>query len=181
MKETATPYRAIAYRSAAPKVHESAFIAQGAVLAGDIEVGEDSSVWYGCVIRGDVNTVRIGKRSNVQDGTVIHVSSFGFGTVIGDDVTIGHMALLHACTVEDGAFVGMKACVMDGAVIEKGAMVAAGAMVTGGKRVPAGQVWAGSPAKYLRDVTPKDIELITWSAPHYVKLAHEYKKQQEGL
>ena len=170
----------IPYRGVSPQVDDSAFVATGVVLAGDVVVGADSSLWYGCVVRGDVNNVRIGARSNIQDGTVIHVSSFGHGTRVGEDVTAGHMALLHACTIEDGAFVSMKACVMDGAVVATGAMVAAGALVTSGKRVPSGQLWAGSPAKYLRDVTEKEKEYLRWSAAHYVKLAREYKETQDG-
>jgi carbonic anhydrase/acetyltransferase-like protein (isoleucine patch superfamily) len=170
MKSLILPYRGIL-----PRVDDSAYVSQGVVLAGDIEIGAQSSVWFGCIIRGDVNNVRIGARSNIQDGTVIHVSSFGYGTVIGDDVTVGHQALLHACTIEDGAFVGMKACVMDGAVVEKGAMVAAGALVTAGRRIPAGQLWGGSPARFMRNLTAEDKEHLHWSAQHYVKLAQEYK------
>ncbi|MBI1216834.1 MAG: gamma carbonic anhydrase family protein [Alphaproteobacteria bacterium] len=165
----------IPYRGKRPRAHDSAFIAPGAVLAGDIEIGAESSVWFGCIIRGDVNNVRIGARTNVQDGAVIHVSSFGYGAALGDDVTVGHMAMLHACTVEDGAFIGMKACVMDGAVVEKGAMVAAGALVTAGKCVPSGELWAGTPAKFLREMTEKEKEYLRWSAQHYVKLSREYK------
>ena len=97
----------------------SAFIAENAVIAGDVVIGAESSIWYGCTLRGDVNVIRIGARSNIQDHSMIHVSSFGHATIIGDDVTVGHMALLHACTLEDGSFVGMKACLMDGSAKPK--------------------------------------------------------------
>lgn len=157
-----------------PVIDDSAFLAGTCVITGDVEIGAESSVWFGCTLRGDVNYIRIGKRTNIQDHSMIHVSSFGHATIIGDDVTVGHMALLHACTIEDGAFVGMKACVMDGAVIEKGAMVAAGALVPPGKRVPSGELWAGSPAKLMRALTDKDREHMAWSAAHYVRLASDY-------
>lgn len=167
----------LAYLDKTPKIDDEAFVAETAVITGDVEIGADSGIWYGCVLRGDVNAIRIGKGVNIQDGTVVHVSK-PFGTVIGDGVSIGHMALIHACTLEEGSFVGMKACVMDGAVVEAGALVAAGSLVTPGKRVPAGQMWAGSPARYIRDVNDKDLEMMNYVQPNYVKLAHEYKKSE---
>jgi gamma-carbonic anhydrase len=162
------------YNGILPRLGERVYIAENAVVAGDVEIGDDSSIWFGCTLRGDVNDIKIGKRTNVQDGTVIHVSSTLQGTYIGNDVTIGHMALLHACTVGDGAFIGMKACVMDGAIIETGAMVAAGALVTPGKRVLTGQLWAGAPARFMRELTEKEREYIPYSAKHYVRIAAEY-------
>ncbi|MAE50198.1 MAG: gamma carbonic anhydrase family protein [Micavibrio sp.] len=150
------------------------FVAETACLIGNVRIGAESSIWYGCTIRGDVNDVTIGKRSNIQDGTVIHVSSTTQGTYVGDDVTVGHMALLHACTIGDRAFIGMKACIMDDAKIEDGAMVAAGALVTPGTVVPAGQLWGGVPAKYMRDLTKEEIEFLTFSASRYVTLSREY-------
>lgn len=162
------------YKGITPQIDPSAFVAANAAIVGDVTIGAESGIWFNCTLRGDVNKIIIGARSNIQDGTVIHESSFGLPCVIGDDVTVGHMALLHACTVGDGAFIGMKACVMDGAVVEAGAMVAAGALVAPGKRVPAGQLWAGSPARFMRDLTDKDREMMRWSAAHYVKLAKDY-------
>lgn len=162
------------YKDKTPVISDQAFIAENAAIIGDVEIGEDSSIWYGCTLRADVNRIRIGKRTNIQDHSMIHESSFDQPTIIGDDVTVGHMALLHASTIEDGAFVGMKACVMDGAVVEKGAMVAAGALVTPGKTVSAGQLWGGNPARFMRELTDKDREYMEWSASHYVKLSKDY-------
>ncbi|MDH5187802.1 MAG: gamma carbonic anhydrase family protein [Rhodospirillaceae bacterium] len=161
------------YRGIEPEIDKSTFIAATATITGDVKIGKDSSIWYGCTIRGDVNKVNIGSGSNIQDGTVVHVSS-QFETKIGNNVTIGHMALIHACTIEDGCFIGMKACIMDGCVVEKGAMLAAGALLTPGKRIPAGELWAGSPAKFMRKIGETEIAMIEYTAPHYVKLAREY-------
>ena len=143
-------------------------------IIGDVTIGDDSSIWYNCVLRGDMNDIKIGKRTNIQDGSVIHVSSVGQGTYVGDDVTVGHMAILHACTVHDAAFIGMSACVMDDCVIETGAMVAAGALVTPRTRVPSGQLWAGSPAKFMRHLTEDEIKGIRRTAQHYVDTAKQY-------
>jgi carbonic anhydrase/acetyltransferase-like protein (isoleucine patch superfamily) len=157
-----------------PTISPQAFIAPGAAVIGDVEIGADSGVWFGCVIRGDVNIIRIGSRTNIQDGTVIHVTRETGPTHIGSNVTIGHSVLLHACTLEDDSFVGMHATVMDGAVVESGAMVAAGALVTPGKRIPKGQIWAGNPAKFFRVLTKEEQEFIPISADNYVKHAREY-------
>lgn len=177
------------YRGVLPKIHASAFIAPGAVVIGDVEIGPDSSVWFGCVLRGDVNKIRIGARTNIQDGTVVHVASGlqparmgegskvpedGYPTLIGDDVTVGHMTLLHACVVESGAFVGMKSAVMDGARIETAGMLAAGALLTPGKVVKKGQLWAGSPAKFWRELTDTDLSQFAIRAQQYVELGQEY-------
>lgn len=164
------------YKGIIPKIHEDAFVAPSASIIGDVEIGEGSSIWYNCALRGDVNDIKIGKRTNIQDGTVIHVTTDFSGTYVGDDVTVGHSAILHACTVEDFGFVGMQACVMDGAVVEGQAMLAAGALLTPNKRVPKGQLWAGSPAKYMRDLTKEELDYIKWSAPHYAELGQEHKK-----
>ncbi len=168
------------YRGVLPRIAESAFIAPTATIIGDVEIGPDSNIWFGCVIRGDVNEVRIGERTNIQDGTVIHVSRETFGTYIGDHITIGHMALIHACTLEDGCFIGMQATVMDGCVVAGGAMVAAGALVTPGKRVGSGQLWAGKPAKRVRELSTADRENMAATAPHYVRLAREYMDAAHG-
>jgi len=141
----------------APRIHASAFIAPGCRIIGDVEIGPDVSIWYNCVIRADVNRVVIGARTNIQDGSVVHCDSpkpsnpEGFPTIIGEDVLIGHMAMVHGCTLEDRAFVGLGAIVMDGSHIESDGMLAAGAQLTG-KRIGARQLWMGRPAKYLRDL-----------------------------
>ncbi|MBI3441823.1 MAG: gamma carbonic anhydrase family protein [Proteobacteria bacterium] len=162
------------YKNKFPVIGKNVFVAENAVIIGDVVINDGSSLWYNCTIRGDVNNIIIGQRTNIQDGTVIHVSSTGQGTYIGNDVTVGHMALLHACTIEDGAFIGMQACVMDDAYVESGAMVAAGALVTPGKRVLAGQLWGGSPAKFMRDLTEEEKMYIMYSAVHYVGIAKNY-------
>lgn len=162
------------YKNIHPKISETVFVAENAVIIGDVEIGEESSVWYNCVLRGDVNDIKIGARTNIQDGMVIHVSSTTQGTYIGNDVTVGHMALIHACTIGDRAFIGMKACIMDDAVVEEEAMVAAGALVTSGKRVPKHQLWAGSPAKYMRDLTAEEIKFLKFSSDRYVRLSRTY-------
>ena len=169
----------LSVRGLTPKIDDSAFIASTAVIIGDVEIGANSNIWYHCVLRGDIHEIRIGRNTNIQDGTVVHVARNRFGTYIGDDVTIGHMALIHACTLEDGCMVGMHATVMDGAVVETGALVAAGALVTPGKRVKAGEMWGGSPARFIRKVSESDVAMINRIAPGYVELGGEYRA--EGL
>ena len=173
VKENAMPIIS-PYKNILPKIHPSAFIAENAVIIGDVEIGADSSIWYGCTLRGDVNNIRIGARTNIQDHTIIHVSSTTQGTYIGDDVTVGHAAVLHACTIGNLAFIGMQACVMDDAVVEEQAMIAAGALVTPGKTVSKGQLWGGSPARYMRDLSDKDLAFLPFSAHRYVQLAKTY-------
>ena len=164
----------------APDLEDGVFVAPGAKVIGDVKIGAGTGVWYGCVIRGDVNEIRIGRDVNIQDGTIIHVATHGQGTYIGDRVSIGHMALIHACTLEDEAFVGMKAVVMDGAVVESGAMVAAGALVTPGKRVRKGELWTGAPAKCARSLTEKDLDMMRWTHTHYVGLARKHAESIKG-
>ena len=161
-----------------PTISPKAFIAPGAAVVGDVHIGEDTGVWFGCVIRGDVNIVRIGARTNIQDGTVIHVTRKTGPTHIGSGVTIGHACLLHACTLEDNCFIGMRATLMDGVVVESGGWVAAGALVTPGKRIPKGQIWAGNPAKLMRYLTEEEQEFIGISADNYVAHAREYLAQK---
>ena len=163
------------YKHILPTISDDAFIAEGAVIIGDVHIGKESNVWFGCIIRGDVNYIRIGERTNIQDGTVIHVTRKTGPTIIGSGVTIGHSVLLHACTLEDDCFIGMHATIMDKAVVESGAWVAAGALVPPGKRILKGQVWAGNPARYLRDMKPEETDFIPVSSNNYVELAREYK------
>ena len=168
------------YKSVVPTIDGTAFVAETATVIGDVVIGAESSVWYGCTLRGDVNNIIIGKRTNIQDHTMIHVSSTTQETYIGDDVTVGHAAVLHACTIGNKAFIGMQACVMDDAVVEDGAMVAAGALVTPGKRVPAGQLWGGSPAKFMRTLSEQEKEFLVFSAERYVVLSRVYLEAGKG-
>ena len=167
----------ISYGGKTPQIHPEAFVAPGAQLIGDIEIGPEASIWYKCVLRGDVNRIRIGARTNIQDGSVLHVDSprpgqpGGHPTIIGEEVLIGHMAMVHGCILHDRAFVGLGAIVMDGCEIESEAMLAAGAMLTPGKLIPSGQLWAGRPAKYIRDLTADDLAGHAMGVAHYVELA----------
>jgi gamma-carbonic anhydrase len=166
----------VPFRGALPQISAEAWVAPNAVVIGDVELARGSNVWFGCVLRGDIAPIRVGESTNIQDGTVIHVSGkLREGTRIGANVTIGHMCLIHACTLEDESFVGMKACVMDGAVVESGGWVAAGAVVTPGKRVPKGQLWAGTPARHMRDLTAEEQLYIRELPKHYRQLAAEYR------
>ncbi len=165
----------IAFKGIMPKLHDSVFVAPSADVIGDVEIDEGSSVWFNCVIRGDVNHIRIGKRSNIQDGTVIHVSNGTHPTIIGDDVLVGHNCIVHGCTLENGSFVGMGPTVLDGAVDEGGAMIAAGALVAPNKRVPKGERWGTSPAKFMRNLSDEQQENLTSGAVHYAELAQIYK------
>ena len=169
------------FGSIVPKIDADAWIAPGVPIVGDVEIGAGSSVWYGCVVRGDIEPIRIGRNTNIQDGTVVHVNSGGFATTIGSEVTVGHMCLIHGCTLEDGAFIGMKSTVMDGAVVESGAMVAAGSLVSPGKRVLKGEIWAGSPAKLWRKVTPEMEQMVLETWKHYAKLGRLHADSVRGI
>ena len=164
-----------------PKIAADAFVAPGVFVAGNVEIGPEAVIMPGCVIRGDVAPIRIGARTNVQDATVIHVSSNDGPTTIGADVTIGHHCLIHACTLQDGSFVGMRATVMDKAVVETGAMVAAGALVTPGKRVPARELWAGSPARMMRALSEADVASFADTVERYVALGRAYREAIAAL
>ena len=174
------PLDGLSYKATTPDIHAEAYVAPNAVVIGDVVVGAQSSLWFNVVARGDINSIRIGQRTNIQDGTIIHVSSTDpGGTVIGDDVTVGHMAVLHACTLENNSFVGIKACVMDDAVVQSGAMVAAGAIVTPGKVVRSGELWTGIPARLSRPLKQEEIEMIRWIPEHYIGLAREYQQAKQ--
>lgn len=157
-----------------PKVDPNCFIAETACVLGDVEIGPETGIWYGVVLRGDANYIRIGRRTNIQDGTIVHINSTDFPTIIGDDVTVGHAAVIHACTLQDRSFVGMGATVMDGAVVETEGMVAAGSLVPPGKVVKSGEVWSGVPAKYWRPIKPAEIANIDYTAEHYWELAQGF-------
>ncbi len=178
------------YRDILPKIDDSAFVAKNAIISGDTHIGEGSSIWYGCVVRGDVSHIRIGKNTNIQDNTVIHVTrpnhaanktgDDGAPTIIGDNVTVGHSAIIHACIIEDNAFIGMGSVVMDMARVEEYSMLAAGAVLTPGKVVKSGQLWVGNPAKYFRDLTDVERNYIKTSADNYNELAMEYKEIEKN-
>lgn len=169
-----------------PRLGERVWVDPAAVLIGDVEVGDDGSVWPGAVVRGDVHHIRIGARSNVQDCAVLHVTHAGpytgegFPTLIGDDVTIGHGAVVHACTVGDACLIGMHATLMDGVVVGRHAMVGAGALVAPGKRVGEGELWVGNPARLARRLTDAEIEQLYYSAQQYVTLKDLYRGQATG-
>jgi len=168
------------YRGRRPQFSARVFIDDAAVIIGDVVLGEDSSVWPCAVVRGDVSPIRIGARTSVQDGAVRHVtydgpdSPGGRGLVIGDDVTIGHGAILHACTIGNACLIGMGATVLDGVVVEDEVMVAAGALVTPGKRLPTRTLWAGNPARQMRELTAEQVEQLHYSARNYVKVKEGY-------
>ena len=167
----------IKFKDAEPQIDKDAYISPGVSIIGDVRIGKGSSVWFGSVLRGDVAPITIGENSNIQDGTIIHTSRFNGSTEIGHNVTIGHRAVIHACQLMDHAFIGMGAIVMDKAIIEPFALVAAGALVTNGKIVKTGQLWAGSPARYVRDLNEAELAHIKESAKNYAELAEEYLKR----
>ena len=171
---TVAPHTILALGDQVPKVDPTAFVAPGAHVIGDVEIGADSSLWYNVVVRGDDQPIRIGRGTNIQDGTVVHVTSGTHPTTIGNDVLIGHLAMIHGCDIHDRAFVGLGSIVMDGCVIESDAMLAAGAMLTPGKRIPSGELWAGRPAKFLRKLSDEEIVRNPRGSAHYVDKARRH-------
>jgi len=169
----------VPHRGFVPRVHPTAFVAVNATLVGDVEIAANASIWFGCILRGDGPGIRVGENSNLQDGTIVHVAKRGLMTTVGNNVTVGHMVLLHACEVQDGAFIGMRSTVLDGAVVETGAMVAAGALIAPGKIVRRGELWAGNPGRKLRDLTDKDYETFEDVVAGYVRLAGSYRPDAE--
>jgi carbonic anhydrase/acetyltransferase-like protein (isoleucine patch superfamily) len=162
------------YKGIFPKIDDGAFIAPNASIIGDVTIGKGSGIWFNCVVRGDVEPITIGENTNIQDGTVIHCTRNGGKTIIGSNVTVGHKVLLHACILEDECFVGMGAILMDGVVVKSGGMVAAGSLVTPNKVIKKGEIWAGNPAKYFRELTKQEAEFIMTSANNYKKHVEEY-------
>lgn len=169
-----------------PQIHETAYIAPGSHIIGDVTIGPEASVWYNCVLRGDIHRIEVGARSNVQDGSVFHVEgprpdTEGSPTIIGEDCVVGHMALVHGATVEDRGFVGMGAIAMDDAHIGEGAMLAAGALLGPGKKIPAGELWIGRPAKFMRKRDAEQIKKTVFQSARYVDLAKRYLAQASEL
>ncbi len=174
------------FRGKVPAIHETAFIASGAQIIGDVTICDGASIWYNCVLRGDLAPIVIGARSNVQDGTVIHVEGPRKGqqgkvlpTIIGADALVGHMALLHGCTIADGGFVGMGSIVMDGAVVGEQAMLAAGALLPPGKAIPAGELWTGRPACLARLLREEEKAGMAAQCAHYLEMAEDHRLSQQ--
>ena len=169
------------FREWSPKLDKNAWIADGASVIGRVEMGEDSAVWFGCVVRGDVHYIKIGDRSNIQDLSMIHIThhkrgdmSDGNPTIIGNDVTVGHRVMLHGCTIEDACLIGMSATILDGAVIGKESIVGAGSLVTKNKRFPPRSLIMGSPAKVVRELREDEVAELYASAIRYVSFKNEY-------
>ena len=168
-----------------PQIHDSAFVAPGARIIGDVLIGPEASIWYNCVLRGDIHRIEVGARSNVQDGTVIHVEgprpdTEGCPTIIGKSCVIGHMATVHGCVLSDRAFVGMGAVAMDAAVIGEGGMLAAGALLSPGKEIPPREIWAGRPAKLMRTLDEAQVTKIGFQTDRYVELAKRHMAALRG-
>jgi len=168
------------YQGILPRLGANTYIDPAAHVIGDVEIGEDASLWPGVVARGDVHFIRIGARTNVQDGSILHVTHAGeytddgFPLVIGADVTIGHAAVVHACTIHDACLIGMHATVLDGAVVNRHSMIGAGALVAPGKIVGEGELWVGNPARCVRKLSEQEIARLYYSAQHYVRLKDRY-------
>jgi len=168
-----------------PQIHETAFVAPGARIIGDVTIGAEASIWYNCVLRGDIHRIEIGARSNVQDGSVFHVEgprpdTDGCPTIVGEQCVIGHMAVVHGATLDDGAFVGMGAVAMDASRIGPGAMLAAGALLSPGKAIPPGEIWVGRPAKFLRVQDAAQIDKIRFQTERYCRLAQRHLAALRG-
>jgi carbonic anhydrase/acetyltransferase-like protein (isoleucine patch superfamily) len=157
-----------------PVIHETAFIADDASVIGDVEIGEDASVWYGSIIRGDVNYIRIGARTNIQDATVIHVSSKDHATIVEHEVTVGHRVTLHGCYVETGCLIGIGAILLDGVRVGANSLVAAGSLLTPGTQIPPGSLVMGAPAKVKRELTDDEVAGVERSWRNYIELKNQY-------
>lgn len=173
------------HQGSSPQFDQSVFIDESAIVTGDVTLGQDCSVWPMTVIRGDMHRIQIGERTSIQDGSVLHITHAGpynpdgYPLSIGDDVTVGHKALLHGCTIGNRVLIGMGAIVMDGAVIEDDVVLAAGSIVSPGKRLASGFVYRGSPAKPVREISEKERSFFTYSAQNYVKLKNQHLDNQK--
>lgn len=163
------------FQNLQPKIHDSVFIAEDAVVIGDVEIGESSSVWYGSIVRGDVNYIRIGARTNIQDGSIIHVSRKTHPTVLEDEITLGHRVTLHGCYVETGCLIGIGAIVMDGVRVGRNSLIAAGSLVTPNTQIPPRSLVMGSPAKVRRELTDDEVKDLERFWRNYVSLSEIYK------
>jgi carbonic anhydrase/acetyltransferase-like protein (isoleucine patch superfamily) len=163
------------FRGVEPRIHESAFIAENAVIIGDVEIGEQSSVWYGSVLRADVNSIRIGARTNIQDASVIHVTSKTHDTVLEDEITLGHRVTLHGCYIETGSLIGIGAIVLDGARVGRNSLVAAGSLVTPNTEIPPRSLVMGSPARVKRELSEEEVKDLARFWQNYVELSKHYR------
>jgi len=167
------------YRGKVPVIDPSAFVAPGAVVVGDVMVGAQSSIWFGCVVRGDVHSIRIGERTNIQDGSVVHVTRDRAAVSMGADVTIAHSATVHGCTIDDRVLVGMSATILDGARVGPDSIVGAGCLVPPGFEVPAGTLVTGVPARIRRELTDEERQHILWYADNYVNYRLNYLGRED--
>ncbi len=163
-----------AYRGKNPRIHPSVFVDPSAQVIGDVEIGADSSVWFQVLIRGDVHYIRIGRRTNIQDGSLLHVTRETFPLILGDEITVGHGAMLHGCVIRDRCLIGMRAIILDGAQIGEECLVAAGALVTEGSEIPPRSLVMGLPARVVRPLAPDEVKKLRQSAENYVQLSKEY-------
>jgi carbonic anhydrase/acetyltransferase-like protein (isoleucine patch superfamily) len=170
------------YQGKNPHIAASAYVDDSAVVIGDVTIGEDSSLWPQVVARGDVNIITIGSRTNIQDGSVLHVTHDGkytpggYALTVGDNVTVGHRVILHACTIGDLCLIGMASTIMDGAVLEPKVMLGAGSLVPGGKQLEGGYLYVGTPAKQVRPLTEEELESLAYSADHYVQVKNSHQQ-----
>ena len=162
------------FKTSIPRIHETVFITEDAIVVGDVEIGEDSSIWFGSIIRGDVNFIRIGARTNIQDGTIIHVSSKTHSTILEDEITVGHRVTLHGCHVESGCLIGIGSIVMDGVRVGPNSLVGAGSLLTPNTQIPPRSLVLGSPAKVKRELTDEEIAYLDRSWRNYVDLKDQY-------
>jgi carbonic anhydrase/acetyltransferase-like protein (isoleucine patch superfamily) len=163
-----------------PKVHETAFVTDDAIVIGDVAIGEDASIWFGSIVRGDVNFIRIGARTNIQDGTVIHVSSKTHSTILEHEITVGHRVTLHGCYVETGCLIGIGAILLDGVRVGANSLVAAGSLLTPGTQIPPGSLVMGSPAKVKRPLTDDELGDLPRFWKNYVELKEHYRLQTDA-
>ncbi|GIU81858.1 MAG: gamma carbonic anhydrase family protein [Acidobacteria bacterium] len=170
-----------AFRNFEPKIHPTAYVAENAVIIGDVEIGEQASIWYNCVLRGDVNYIRIGARTNIQDGTIIHVSRQTHPTIIEDEVTVGHSATIHGCYIERGSLVGIGAIVLDGSRIGAYSLIAAGSLVTPNTEIPPRSLVMGTPARVKRQLSDNEVEDLQRFWRNYVSLIGEYQVRSNQL
>ncbi|MCC8417637.1 MAG: gamma carbonic anhydrase family protein [Rickettsia endosymbiont of Bryobia graminum] len=167
-------FKLLPYKNIYPNIDKEAYIADHSSIIGDVTIGKNSSIWFNCVLRGDVAPIKIGNNTNIQDGTIIHTSRFNGPALIGNNVTVGHACLIHACTIHDNAFIGMRATIMDYSVIEEYGFVAAGSLVTSNQIIKSKELWMGSPAKFVRYLTNKDLDVMIDNSQNYINLTNTY-------